>query len=219
MAIVTTTAALTRQYNAFTGLSASERSQSGIARAEVVYFVTNDSWPAASSGTNRSYSSGVVDLPKDFGYVLTDCSIDVRTASVSATLQLEAVGGFELRIGGTLGPIHHIPLVNYASRAEDVHTTGVGSIPNAEYNTNYPSIHGEKGQMTFILRDKPTEIIYPFGSQTYTSTPNPASQFRFAITEQNTSVGEYEVTCYLRFLQYDIDQSYNYVIQSPQLTR
>lgn len=219
MAIVTTTAALTRQYNAFTGLSAQERSQSGIARAEVVYFVTNDSWPAATGGNNRSYTSGVIDLPKDFGYVVTDCSIDVRTATITDKVELEAVGGFELRIGGTFGPIHHVPLINYASRAKDTHNTPIGDIPSDEYNAVYPSIHGEKAQMTFILRNKPTEIIYPFGSQTYTSTPNPASQFRFAVTEQNTSAAELEVTCYLRFLQYDIDQSYNYVIQSPQLTR
>ena len=199
MAITTTTANLTRQYNAFTGLSAVERSQSGIARAEVVYFVTNDSWPGPTAGNQRTYTSGVVDLPKDFGYVLTDCSIDVRTSASSARMELEAVGGFEIRVGGTFGPIHHIPLINYPSRADDQHTLGIGSIPSDEWNTVYPSIHGEKGQMTFVLANKPTELIYPFGSNSYSSTPNPASQFRFTVGEQNSNAVAYDVTCYLAF--------------------
>ena len=67
MSLVNTTGTLIRQYNAFTGLSALERSQSGIARAEVVYYNVNDSWPGAGGSDRRLYQTGQLDLPKDFG--------------------------------------------------------------------------------------------------------------------------------------------------------
>ena len=77
MALITTTASLIRQYNAFTGLSALERSQSGIARAELVYYNVNDSWPAPGAGNNRIYQTGDISLPKDFGYVITDAFMQI----------------------------------------------------------------------------------------------------------------------------------------------
>ena len=64
MATIATTGSFVRQYNAFTGLSATERSQSGIARAEVVYYNVNDDWPAPGAGNNRIYQTGTLDLPK-----------------------------------------------------------------------------------------------------------------------------------------------------------
>ena len=93
MALITTTASLIRQYNAFTGLSATERSQSGIARAELVYYNVNDDWPAPGATNWREYTSGIVDLPKDFGYVLTDCFVRVE-ADNDDSIAKEMVGGF-----------------------------------------------------------------------------------------------------------------------------
>ncbi len=81
MALIVTTGSLIQQYNAFTGLSALERSQSGVARAEIVYYNVNDSWAAPGAGNNRVYQSGVLDLPKDFGYVVTDCYLRLRSSS------------------------------------------------------------------------------------------------------------------------------------------
>ena len=69
MAVITTTGSLKRLYTPFTGLSALERSQSGVARAEVVYYNVNDDWAAPGSSNNRIYQSGELSLPKDFGYV------------------------------------------------------------------------------------------------------------------------------------------------------
>jgi len=66
MALITTTGSFIRQYNAFTGLSAAERSQSGIARAEIVYYNVNDTWAQAGAGNSRLYQTGLTDLPKDF---------------------------------------------------------------------------------------------------------------------------------------------------------
>ena len=109
MAIVTTTASLIRQYNAFTGLSANERSQSGIARAEIVYYNVNDDWPAPGAGNNRLYETGQIDLPKDFGYVLTDAFVRID-ATGDASIQTEMLGHLRIFVGGVLGPqIKHLP--------------------------------------------------------------------------------------------------------------
>ena len=218
MAIVTTTGTLIRQYNAFSGLSAIERSQSGIARAEVIYYNVNDDWNQPGAGNNRLYTSGAISLPKDFGYVLTDAYVAVD-ASGSSLQYLEMTGQFRILPGGVLGPQINLTLKAEPSKQDNSGDTAVGSITADRYNTSYPSIRGNYGRTQYSLVDKPSAIIYPFGSSQYTSVANPASIFEFAIGEDPTNGPDYVVTSYVRFLQYDIDQSYNYVIQSPQLTR
>tara|TARA_Y100000401_G_scaffold98429_1_gene86206 strand:- start:249 stop:905 length:657 start_codon:yes stop_codon:yes gene_type:complete len=218
MALVTTTGTFIRQYNAFTGLSAEQRSQSGIARAEVVYYNVNDTWPARGSGNNGLYQTGQIDLPKDFGYVLTDARIIVQ-GDTTADLALEAVGQYQLYPGGILGPCINGTLESLPSRQNDARTTAIGSITASAYNTIYPSSRGLYGVMVYELVNKPSAIIYPFNAAAYTSASNPASVFNFSVSENYLNGQAYEVTSYIRFLQYDIDQSYNYVIQSPQLTR
>lgn len=214
MATITTTGSLIRQYNAFTGLSATERSQSGIARAEVVYYNVNDSWPTPGAGNIRAYTTGVIDLPKDFGYVLTDAFVRLDSAGTTA-LYVESVANLQIRVGGTLGPIINTVLVSDASR-QDAADTAIGSMSASRWNTNFV---GSESTITYVLRDKPSALIYPFGSGTYTSSPNPASQWSFTVGEQVANGQDLDVQTYFRFLQYDIDQSYNYVVQSPQLTR
>ena len=217
MALITTTGSFIRQYNAFTGLSALQRSQSGIARAEVAYYNVNDNWPAAGAGNSRMYQTGQIDLPKDFGYVITDGY--VRVSGPTGGIDTETVGALRIFPGGILGPQINVDLHAYASRQDSVGVTPIGDILAASYNTNRPTF-SDTGAINYVLTDKPTALIYPFGSSTYTTTPNPASVWEFALGEQLTGASQdYDVSCYFRFLQYDIDQSYNYVLQSPQLTR
>lgn len=217
MALITTTGSFIRQYNAFTGLSALERSQSGIARAEVVYYNVNDDWPAPGSGNNRIYQTGDISLPKDFGYVITDAFIQI-IGNGFHQINAEAVAHLRISPGGVLGPQINTTLTSNASRQDSAGGTAIGTIAANNYNANYPFASSD-GEITYILRDKPTALIYPFGSQNYTSTPNPASIFNLQLGEQVVNGNAYTVNTYIRFLQYDIDQSYNYVIQSPQLTR
>ena len=218
MALITTTASLIRQYNAFTGLSAQERSQSGIARAEVVYYNVNDDWLAPGSGNNRLYQTGQISLPKDFGYVLVDAYCTV-SASGDSSINAEATANLRIFPGGVLGPQINVPMHSYAGNMDATGTTQLGSIPINSYNTNYP-FFGDRGAITYVCSDKPTALIYPFGSNSYTSTPNPASIWEWSVGEQKVNDdANYAVSIFVRFLQYDIDQSYNYVVQSPQLTR
>ena len=218
MALTTTTGSLIRQYNAFTGLSALERSQSGIARAEIVYYNVNDDWPVAGAGNNRLYQTGQVSLPVDFGYVLTDATVRVDASGVDK-LYTEMTSQLRIYPGGVLGPQITLELRANPSLQDSSGNTDNGAIDAGPNNTNYPSL-SDRGVITYSLVDKPTAIIYPFGSQNYTTTPNPASIWEWAVGEQIVGVSTaYDVTAYFRFLQYDIDQSYNYVLQSPQLTR
>ena len=217
MATIVTTGSLIRQYNAFTGLSATERSQSGIARAEIVYYNVNDDWTAAGAGDNRVYQTGFVDLPKDFGYVLTDAYCRIQSSNARVLANASSI----LRIlpGGALGPQINLTLTSDGDRQSNIGTTPIGDIPADLFNTIRPVNSSADAAIIHTLRNKPTSIIYPFGSSTYTSTTNPASQWEWLISEEYQAGAAYDVSVYFRFLQYDIDQSYNYVIQSPQLTR
>ncbi len=217
MALVTTTGSLIRQYNAFTGLSAVERSQSGIARAEIVYYNVNDTWPATGVADQRLYQTGNIELPKDFGYVLTDARIMLTQDSLDV-IRSEAAARYTLFPGGILGPQINGLLASKPGKQNGTGTTAIGSIAADSYNSVFP-ISGNKSAIIYELENKPTAIIYPFGANAYTSAANPASLFNFEVGEHPVGQPAVEVTCYFRFLQYDIDQSYNYVIQSPQLTR
>ncbi len=218
MALQTTTLSLVRQYNAFTGLSARERSQSGIARAEVVYYVQNGTWAAPGSGNDRIATSGILELPADFGYVITEARALVRT-TIATSVLAEAVGHLEIWPGGILGPVIDMQLTSEAGRQDASGTTAVGSI-RADYNNSmFPSSTGSESTIVYAANNLTTSLLYPFQAKTYTSAANPQSAFRLTLSENYPNGPEYDVNVYLRFLQYDIDQSYNYVVQSPQLTR
>ena len=218
MAVITTNSSPKRLYTPYTGLSATERAQSGIARAEVVYYVVNEDWPAPGSGNNRVYQIPQTTLPKDFGYVLTDVFVNIHS-SASDYVDSEAVGHMRIFPGGILGPQINLTIDSKPSRMGLTETTAIGSVPADQYNTVRPSVYGDVGSVNYQLSEKYTGIIYPFDANSYTSTPNPGSVFDLALSENALNRTANLVSYYVRFLQYDIDQSYNYVIQSPQLTR
>ena len=150
--------------------------------------------------------------------MITDAFVQVIASTTNLDqIRTEAVAALRISPGGVLGPQINTTLISNGSR-QDGSSTAIGDIESAKYNTNFP-FSSDDGEITYILRDKPTALIYPFASQTYTSTPNPASIFNLQVGEQFVNGSDYEVSVYIRFLQYDIDQSYNYVVQSPQLTR
>ena len=153
MATITTTATLLRQYNAFTGLSALQRSQSGIARAELVYYNVNDNWAAPGAGNLRAYDTGVIDLPTDFGYVLTDAFVKVDSAG---SMELEMVGPLQIRVGGSLGPQINTYLRAAPGMQDTAGNTPIGDITATNFNTTFA---GADNQITYALEQKPTALI------------------------------------------------------------
>jgi len=216
MALITTTGSVNRLYTPFTGLSATERAASGIARAEVVYYNVKDDWPASGAGNERLYQTGNITLPADFGYVVTDAYMLIEDQG-SSRVKAEATAQLRIYPGGVLGPQINTVLHSLPGR-QAATSTAVGSLDSGDYNTIYPSIDGADGQMVYTLASKPSSLIYGFNSESYT-TGSGDSVFNLAVGEQDQDEPDYKVTLYIRFLQYDIDQSYNYVLQSPQLTR
>ena len=215
MALITTSASLLKQYTPFTGLSASERAASGIARAELIYYGDTD-WDQPGAGNNRLFQVPQTTLPEDFGYVLTDVFIAVTTDGVDY-VSTEMQGQMRLYPGGVLGPEINLTLSALPSRQDGSGTTGVGSIAANAFNTQFPSLRGNKGNINYSLDRNYSGVIYPFNASSYTNDPK--STFDVGIGEEKVNGANYTVRSFIRFLQYDIDQSYNYVLQSPQLTR
>jgi len=215
MALITTSASLIKQYTPFTGLSAIERSASGVARAELVYY-GDTAWGAPGAGNERLFQIPQTTLPEDFGYVLTDVFISVTT-DTRVELRSEAAGQMRLFPGGVLGPEINLTLKSSPSRQGAAGNTPIGDIAADLYNAMFPSLRGEKSTINYELSRDFKGVIYPFNGQTYSNDAK--STFDAGIGENHQNGAAATVRTYVRFLQYDIDQSYNYVIQSPQLTR
>ena len=100
---------------------------------------------------------------------------------------------------------------NFPSRQDDSATTQVGAVPTDNWNTLYP-VTGLNGVMAFTMANKPTGMLYPFPGVDAISCTS-----MFGEQASNKAAMAYRFFC--RFLQYDITQGYNYVVNSPSLTR
>lgn len=211
MALVTTTVTPTETIHPFTGISEVQREKSGIARAEVV-FSAYGTWPATGASDNRSISFSF-SLDNDYGYVLMESS-----AAFIINLhypKMEATGAME--VTSSLGPgasdiaSQWYPYVNHPSRQSSAGDTAIGSITAASWNSLYP-ITGSNGIMIFNLDPKPNGLLYPYSQR---NTIDVTAMFG----EENTDEPAAAYRFFCRFLQYDVVQGYNYVVNSPIMTR
>jgi hypothetical protein len=211
MALVTTTVTPETRLTPFTGLSQTARERSGIARAEVVYSAYG-TWPATGVGDNRSISF-LFSLDPDYGYVMMEANAAFIRAG--GYVKMEATGVMEVTTdlgpGASQKESQWYPYVNHPSRQEESSATAVGSIPAEEYNVLYP-ITGENGIMIFNLDPKPSALLYPFPG---VNTIDVTSMFAEPALQEVAMAYRF----YCRFLQYDVTQGYNYVVNSPFLTR
>jgi hypothetical protein len=211
MALVTTTVTPELRLTPFTGISEVQRERSGIARAEAVYSA-HGTWPATGSGDNRSISFSFA-LDPDYGYVLMDST--AAFIKYQDYVTMEATGVMEITTdtgpGASQVESQWYPYVNHASRQAEVATTAIGDIAAGQYNVLYP-ITGDNGIMIFNLDPKPSALLYPFpGVNDITVT----SMFGEPAKQEIAMAYRF----YARFLQYDITQGYNYVVNSPIMTR
>jgi hypothetical protein len=211
MALVTTTVAPTVTLNPFTGISETVRERSGIARAEVIYSAYG-LWPATGAGDQRSISFSF-SLDNDYGHVLMESS---AAFIVSATyIKMEATGVME--VSSSLGPggsdiaSQWYPYINHSGKQDDAGNTAVGSLAADAYNSFYP-ITGSNSIMVFNLDPKPNGLLYPFSQL---NTIDVVSMFG----EEKLQLPAYAYRFFCRFLQYDVVQGYNYVVNSPIMTR
>ena len=212
MALVTTTVSPTITDTPFTGLSETIRERSGIARSEVIYSAYG-SWPATGAGDSRSISF-LFSLDNDYGYVLMESS--VAFIGSGSYLKMEATGVME--VTSSLGPggsdiaSQWYPYVSHGGFQEG--TSGgiaLGSLTANAANTMYP-ITGGNGIIVFNLAPKPNGLLYPYSQR---NTIDVVSMFG----EEAEQEAAYAYRFFCRFLKYDITQGYNYVVNSPLMTR
>lgn len=212
MATILTSVTPTQRYTPFTGLDEQSRAASGIARAEDVRR-SSGSWAAAGAGNNRAILFTHA-LDPDYGYIVMDCFAKFYVSGADITM--EAVGNFQIQTtpGHADNEVIETQMICTAGRQDSSGGTAVGSIAANSYNTFLPSDAATTGSMTFRLAEpKPTMLIFPFAKTSYPPSINVTFGDQFL---NNSALNYY---FYLRLLQYDISQGYNYVIQTPQLTR
>ncbi len=208
MAVTTTTVTPVPRLTPFTGLSTLQRERSGIARAELVYSATG-TW-AGSAGNSR----GLIftwELDPDYGYVLMDSSALFIKSTNYVDMEASAWMEISQELPNATDEKQYYQYDSLPSRQQTSETTAIGSTPANNYNTLYPS-GTDVGTMAFNMAYKPTGLLYPFPG---VSAMTCATVFG----EQKTGGADYSYRYYCRFLQYDITQGYNYVVQSPLLVR
>jgi hypothetical protein len=209
MATITSAATLTKRYNPYTGLSATERAQSGIARAELVFTAKAQTWANAGAGNERVLTATCsLDTTSSYGYVLTDAFAFFRD---DAYIAMSAVAKVQISLGSLFsGEQVYTTMSAKPDRQDNTGSTAIGNIQSWAYNSGFDG----QFYMSFALDEpKPTLLIYPFDNV------DEASQVAFVFGEEVQNRPDISYDLYFRFLQYDVDQTYNYVLNSPQLTR
>ena len=216
LAITTITPAL--WYQPFVGPSQLVRQQSGVARAELVYYINGGSWPASGAGNDKQLDI-TITLPKSYGYVLTDMTAQITqdpgicTAQNNALVQVlpdDAATG-----PGSFWTYLQAPVFNPPAAYGISPGSSLGT--NTElYNSNMVVKDSPDDYLTkkiYNLNAKPTFLIYPWKNVQETSSVTSS----FFDNLDNTD--EYTIQYQARFLQFDVQQGYDYVLQSPVLTR
>ena len=211
MTVVVTTVTPELRLTPFTGVSETIRERSGIARAEAVYSAYG-TWDASGAGDNRALSFNFT-LDPDYGYVLMDAN--AAFIQYNEYNKQEAVGMMEITTD--LGPgaaqkeSQYYPYVNHPARQNSTGDTAIGSVQALHYNSQFP-VTGTNSVMIYNLDPKPTALLYPFPG---VSSIDISSIFSEDPVQEIAKAYRF----YARFLQYDIVQGYNYVVQSPALMR
>lgn len=211
MATILTSVTPTQRYTPFTGLDEQSRAASGIARAEDVRRASG-TWASAGAGNNRVILFSHA-LDPDYGYIVMDCFAKFYRGDA---LYMDATANFQIQTtpGHADNEIIETSMISDSGKQDQFGTTAIGSIQAGEYNSFRPIDAAGTASITYRLAEpKPSMLIFPFAKTSYPPSIN------VTFGEQIAAIGAYNYYFYLRLLQYDISQGYNYVIQTPQLTR
>jgi hypothetical protein len=211
MSVIATLVDPVQRHTPFTGGTDRDRLLRGAARGETIY-TKNDIWASAGSGNTRSINF-TCELDNSFAWVLTDASCAFIKASVPSFV-MEATGMLEIALPSNDRTEYiYGQYYSNASRQDTTGTTAIGSIAASHYNSQYPVVT-DTATMTFDLAVKPNYMLIPF-SQSGTNVVTVSNIFSEGV--DNQAAMSYRFAA--RFLQYDIDQAYDYRVQSPQLMR
>jgi len=207
----------------FTGLTAIQRQQSGIARAQVTLKFPQTTLAATSAGEIKGLRLHG-GLPRNFAYVFVGGSVKIgRTDTTDVLNQSRGVffeNEIQLQITGTT-----------FSDSIKLHNEGVQKVENdivLDTSANYRTLTSAAGSST--LHYATPGVLNPWQGlyqKIYTPRYFPKIIYRAensdALVEAigvNTVEDPFPASQYLalgelHFLQYDMDQAYNYLIHSP----
>ena len=218
MALVITTITPALWYQPFVGPSQLVRQQSGVARAELVYYINGGSWPAPGANNDKQLDI-TITLPKSYGYVLTDMTAQITNATSTVTAQNNALVQVlpdDAATGpGSFWTYLQAPVFNPPAAYGIQGNVGLSTATEAN-NANMivkdapDTILSKK---VYNLNDKPTFLIYPWKNVQETSSVT--SSFFDNVDNSEAYTVQYQA----RFLQFDVQQGYDFVLQSPVLTR
>jgi len=207
----------------FTGLTAIQRQQSGIARAQVTLKFPQTTLAATSSGEIKGLRLHG-GLPRNFAYVFQSGSVKIgRVATTDVLsqgrgvffeneLQVQIVGttfadSFKMFNAGSTKLENDVNrnqsgsfrLFSDGATAATTHHATPGVLN--PYQDQYQKIYTPHYVPRIIYRGENDDVSVEVIAANVVEDPFPASEY--------IALGE------LHFLQYDIDQAYNYLIHSP----
>lgn len=204
-------------YQPFTGPSAIERSRSGAARAELVYYVNGGSWPASGAGNDKELDL-TITLPKSYGYVLTDMSAQLTNDSGFVSAQNNALVQVQPDDAAT-GPGSHWTVLEANYNVPAAYGVVGGSSLSTTlqlYDSNMvvkDSPDTVLAKKIYNIKQKPTFLIYPWKNTSDTSSTS------ISFFDNVDDSPAYTLQFQARFLQFDVNQGYDYILQSPVLVR
>ena len=207
----------------FTGLTAIQRQQSGIARAQVTLKFPQTTLAATSAGEIKGLRLHG-GLPRNFAYVFQSGSIKIgRVAAADVIDQSKGVyfeNEVQCQIQGTtfndsfkmlnIGVSKGEPQLNLDQLGayRRPNNLSAGSTSNFAtpgvlnpYQDLYQKIYTPEYAPRIIYRGENSDVSVDLIAVNTVEDPFPANEY--------LALGE------LHFLQYDIDQAYNYLIHSP----
>tara|TARA_R110000822_G_C15172004_1_gene479411 strand:- start:136 stop:828 length:693 start_codon:yes stop_codon:yes gene_type:complete len=213
----------------YSGLTTTVREQSGIARATVTASVTNEEITATTGTVIRSVVL-TASLPQNYSYVMTDCFIQLTTDALANVLTRIPEMGFESNWRGEI----------IGSDATSRFNMICDNIVKSELDVQQFYNGSSAGQITGTTQGTSSEwhaaYLGDYNGQSdsyeriYTTNVVPKSVFRGSSgpVTMNLNIanmveapfgGDVFVNARFNFVQYDIDQAYNYIIHTPNLVR
>lgn len=216
MALVTTTLTPKVFKVPFTGPGEQQRQGSRAARAEIYFSINSGAWAAAGAGNDRSLVIPL-SLPKDFAYLCTDVSLQVRTASTYTYASNAAVltftpdpstNGFAPYYTNMVSPMWTgaTPAVQAATT-----TISAAQIRNENQIIIKDAVDPVQTSKTYTPEKLPSFLLFPYTDTRYQSNAD------VTLGDVLESGNVASIFFLARFVQYDISQAYSWAPNSPVL--
>ncbi len=212
MATITTTLDPVVYMTPFTGPTTLSRIGTSIARSELRYYVNSGDWPAPGASNNKKLKIEI-DLPKDYAYLCTDVSLQVRgDPTVYANNQGDIAFNSDPGTAGTAPDYRTLVADFWTGSSPGAQSTAITtSAAQVRYEAaivSKDSVNLES-RKNYVPKSLPSYLLFPFTDTRYQSEVN------VALEDGTSNSVAYTIFYFARFIQYDISQVYNWAPNSP----